>query len=97
MVVCARANMSHAGTATFRCFLDHALHLTPAIHGPQQTLLEEAFHAFDDAVLAQAGIQDGSNVLELGGGWGALALRATSTHACRCASIAVRVMRAGRP
>jgi cyclopropane-fatty-acyl-phospholipid synthase len=75
---------AHAGSAAFRCFLADGLHLTPALHQPDQALLNDAHAAFDDALLAEAGIGNDSSVLEIGCGWGALAERGLQQHRCRC-------------
>jgi hypothetical protein len=76
-----------AGTQFHRLFLDENLCYGPALHAPGQGSLEDAQQASMQAILQAAAVRDGSTVLELGSGWGALAVTGLQTPNTKCASI----------
>lgn len=70
----------------FAAFLDRTLSYSSALFGslatpPHQDDLEEAQLRKVDAVLDAAGVREGSTVLEIGTGWGSLAIRAAQRGA----------------
>ncbi|WP_370942457.1 class I SAM-dependent methyltransferase [Amycolatopsis sp. cg5] len=59
----------------FAAFLDETMMYSSALFGPDDDL-SAAQHRKIDSVLDYAGVRDGSDVLEIGTGWGELAIRA---------------------
>lgn len=70
-----------AGNAMYKLFLDDTMTYSCGIHGPGVTL-EDAQYAKLDAMIQRAGIKEGDKVLEIGCGWGSMAMRAASTTGC---------------
>jgi len=68
----------------YREVLGADMHLTPALHRPGQACLADGHRLFSAAALAAAGVHKGADVLQLGGGWGALARQAITEHGCKC-------------
>jgi len=83
-----------AGNAMYRLFLDETLTYSAGMHEPGDAALAgkgEAGGVEDaglaaaqarklDALLAAAGLRPGDHVLEIGCGWGSLAIRAATAH-----------------
>ncbi|KAK9821949.1 hypothetical protein WJX81_001503 [Elliptochloris bilobata] len=93
-----------AGNDMYRLFLDATMTYSSGLHQPGDTL-EQAQLRKMDALLAKARVTADDHVLEIGCGWGSLALRAVQTTGCRWTGITVskqqleeataRVQRAG--
>eukprot|EP00892_Ulva_mutabilis_P000826 jgi/Ulvmu1/10744/UM068_0034.1 len=81
--IAAEALVDELGTAVYREVLGPDLHLTPALHRPGQACAADGHRRFADAVLTSAAVQQGCSVLQLGGGWGALARQAITQHSCK--------------
>ncbi|MFD9896159.1 class I SAM-dependent methyltransferase [Amycolatopsis sp. NPDC059027] len=64
----------------FGTFLDESMMYSSALFGPGDTLTQ-AQHRKIDSVLDYAGVREGSAVLEIGTGWGELAIRAAARGA----------------
>jgi cyclopropane-fatty-acyl-phospholipid synthase len=75
-----------AGKEAYRTFLDEAMHVTPALFAPGQQSLADAHEAFTAQVLKAAGVTNTDSILEVGGGWGAVAMHALREHDCKCVS-----------
>lgn len=73
------------GKNVFLTFLDEEMHVTPALFAAGQTSLTQAHQAFSAHLMQAAGIPSAGVVLEIGGGWGALAMHALKDHDCKCA------------
>lgn len=79
----ARANIHRhydLSNDLFRAFLDRSMTYSSALFGPCDDLTA-AQHRKIDSVLDYAGVREGSTVLEIGTGWGELAIRAASRGA----------------
>jgi cyclopropane-fatty-acyl-phospholipid synthase len=79
----ARANIHRhydLSNDLFGTFLDQSMMYSSAIFGPEDDLTA-AQHRKIDSVLDYAGVRDGSEVLEIGTGWGELAIRAAARGA----------------
>jgi cyclopropane-fatty-acyl-phospholipid synthase len=79
----ARANIHRhydLSNDLFGTFLDQSMMYSSAIFGPEDDLTA-AQHRKIDSVLDYAGVRDGSEVLEIGTGWGELAIRAAGRGA----------------
>lgn len=64
----------------FSAFLDESMMYSSALFGPGDTLTA-AQHRKLDSVLDYAGVREGSEVLEIGTGWGELSIRAAARGA----------------
>ncbi|WP_191984198.1 SAM-dependent methyltransferase [Amycolatopsis eburnea] len=79
----ARANIHRhydLSNDLFATFLDRSMTYSSALFGPGDDLTA-AQHRKIDSVLDYAGVRDGSEVLEIGTGWGELAIRAAARGA----------------
>jgi cyclopropane-fatty-acyl-phospholipid synthase len=79
----ARANIHRhydLSNDLFGAFLDESMMYSSALFGPGEDLTA-AQHRKIDSVLDYAGVRDGSEVLEIGTGWGELAIRAAARGA----------------
>ncbi|HEY3464016.1 MAG TPA: cyclopropane-fatty-acyl-phospholipid synthase family protein [Amycolatopsis sp.] len=79
----ARANIHRhydLSNDLFGAFLDESMMYSSALFGPGDDLTT-AQHRKIDSVLDYAGVRDGSEVLEIGTGWGELAIRAAARGA----------------
>ncbi|MDT7725662.1 MAG: cyclopropane-fatty-acyl-phospholipid synthase [Actinomycetota bacterium] len=79
----ARANIHRhydLSNDLFGTFLDESMMYSSAIFGPEDDLTT-AQHRKIDSVLDYAGVRSGSEVLEIGTGWGELAIRAAGRGA----------------
>lgn len=79
----ARANIHRhydLSNDLFGAFLDESMTYSSALFGPGDDLTA-AQHRKIDSVLDYAGVRDGSEVLEIGTGWGELAIRAAARGA----------------
>jgi cyclopropane-fatty-acyl-phospholipid synthase len=79
----ARANIHRhydLSNDLFATFLDESMTYSSALFGPGEDLTA-AQHRKIDSVLDYAGVRDGSEVLEIGTGWGELAIRAAARGA----------------
>mmetsp|Transcript_519 Transcript_519/g.1567 ORF Transcript_519/g.1567 Transcript_519/m.1567 type:complete len:846 (+) Transcript_519:245-2782(+) len=70
-----------AGNDMYKLFLDETMTYSCGIHRPGESL-EQAQYNKLDAMIKQAGIQARDKVLEIGCGWGSMAMRAASTTGC---------------
>ncbi|KAK9804082.1 hypothetical protein WJX73_004574 [Symbiochloris irregularis] len=76
------------GNDVYRLFLDPSLTYSSGIHMPGDSL-EKAQERKLDALIAAAGISEGDHVLEIGCGWGSMAIRAVQTKGCRWTGITI--------
>lgn len=79
----ARANIHRhydLSNDLFGAFLDESMMYSSALFGPGEDLTA-AQHRKIDSVLDYAGVREGSEVLEIGTGWGELAIRAAARGA----------------
>jgi cyclopropane-fatty-acyl-phospholipid synthase len=67
----------------FRLFLDPSMVYSSAIFETEATSLEDAQREKLDRCCRKLGLQPGDHVLEIGTGWGALALHAAEQYGCR--------------
>lgn len=67
-------------------FLDEEMHVTPAQFAAGQASLAEAHSAFTASVFKAALVSKADHVLEIGGGWGAVAMSALKDQNCMYAS-----------
>ena len=71
------------GNDFFACFLDPLLQYSSAIFPrPEATLAEASRHKLD-VICERLGVAPGQEVLEIGTGWGALAVHLATRHGCR--------------
>lgn len=67
----------------FRLFLDKKMVYSSAIYERAETTLEDAQIEKIDRLCRKLGLQPGDHVLEIGTGWGAMALHAAEVYGCR--------------
>ncbi len=67
----------------FRLFLDQKMVYSSAIYEREETTLEDAQIEKIDRLCRKLGLQPGDHVLEIGTGWGAMALHAAEVYGCR--------------
>lgn len=67
----------------FRLFLDSRMVYSSAIYEREETSLEDAQMEKIDRLCRKLGLQPGDHLLEIGTGWGAMALHAAETYGCR--------------
>jgi len=77
------------GNEFFATFLDPTLTYSSAIFPAEGATLEEAAEHKLDVLCAKLGLEPGMEVLEIGTGWGALALRMAERHGCRVTTTTV--------
>jgi cyclopropane-fatty-acyl-phospholipid synthase len=65
----------------YQCFLDPSMTYSSALFSDYYDTLENAQMAKIDRMLDLAGVKEGDHVLEIGSGWGALAIRAAQRGA----------------
>lgn len=65
----------------YQCFLDSSMTYSSAYFGDYYETLEHAQYAKIDRMLDLAGVKAGDHILEIGSGWGALAIRAAQRGA----------------
>lgn len=73
--------------AFFRLFLDKSMTYSSAVFASQDDSLEEAQVRKLDRIIEMARISENDHVLEIGSGWGALAVRAVQQIGCRVTTI----------
>jgi cyclopropane-fatty-acyl-phospholipid synthase len=71
------------GNDLFAAMLDDRMVYSSAIFATSQTALEDAQVAKLDAICAKLELRPDDHLLEIGTGWGALAIHAASRYACR--------------
>lgn len=71
----------------FATFLGPTWTYSCALFGPQAKTLDDAQTAKIDAVLTKARLTPDTHLLDIGSGWGELAIRAASTAGCRVTGI----------
>ncbi len=75
------------GNAFFELFLDETMTYSSAVFpdlaAPESTSLADASRHKIDVLLRKLGIDEGHHLLEIGTGWGGLAIRAAGTTGCR--------------
>jgi cyclopropane-fatty-acyl-phospholipid synthase len=82
----SRANVAahyDLGNDLFALFLDPTLTYSAAIFDPPDSSLEQASVAKLDRVCRKLELQPGDHLLEIGTGWGSLALHAAGRYGCR--------------
>jgi len=77
------------GNDFFGAFLDPTLTYSAAIFPREGASLEEAAEHKLDVVCRKLGLEPGMEVLEVGTGWGALAMRMAERHGCRVTTTTV--------
>ncbi|MBN6040717.1 class I SAM-dependent methyltransferase [Amycolatopsis sp. 195334CR] len=80
----ARANIHRhydLSNDMFATFLDETMTYSSALYGSSEEALTTAQHRKIDGVLDYAGVREGSEVLEIGTGWGELSIRAAQRGA----------------
>lgn len=75
------------GNAFFQKWLDDELVYSSALFGESATTLEQAQEAKLRTILQSLNIEPGMRLLEIGSGWGALAVRASRDHGARVTGI----------
>jgi cyclopropane-fatty-acyl-phospholipid synthase len=75
------------GNAFFHKWLDEELVYSSALFGDNATTLEDAQEAKLRTILQFLAIEPGMSLLDIGSGWGALALRASRDHGARVTGI----------
>jgi cyclopropane-fatty-acyl-phospholipid synthase len=86
----SRRNIRHhydLGNDLYRLFLDEAMVYSCAVFEREHDDLESAQRAKLDGICRQVGLAPGMAVLEIGSGWGALALHAAREYGCRVTAI----------
>lgn len=71
------------GNDFFQHLLDPTMSYSAGVFTDERTPLEEAQHAKNDRLLNKLGLRPTDHLLEIGTGWGGLALRAVKTIGCR--------------
>ncbi|WP_439133342.1 class I SAM-dependent methyltransferase [Pseudomaricurvus sp.] len=71
------------GNDFFKLFLDPALMYSSAIYPSESSTLEEASLYKLDAVCSKLGLTEDDHLLEIGTGWGGLAIHAAKYYGCR--------------
>jgi cyclopropane-fatty-acyl-phospholipid synthase len=71
------------GNAFYRCWLDSGMNYSSALFSAGPQSLEQAQDAKLQRVTELLALRGGEDVLEIGCGWGSLALRLAQHHACR--------------
>jgi cyclopropane-fatty-acyl-phospholipid synthase len=87
----ARANISHhydLSNDLFAAFLDDTMTYSCAVFEPGDSLADAQRRKYD-AMCDLAGIGQGDHVLEIGTGWGGMAMHAAATRGCRVTSITI--------
>jgi cyclopropane-fatty-acyl-phospholipid synthase len=67
----------------FRLFLDTRMVYSSAVYEREETSLEAAQMEKIDRLCSKLGLQPGDHLLEIGTGWGAMALHAAEVYGCR--------------
>ncbi|KAI9103298.1 Mycolic acid cyclopropane synthetase-domain-containing protein [Phlyctochytrium arcticum] len=75
------------GNEMFGCFLDPSMMYSCPIWDGEDDTLEAAQYRKIHAMLDMAAIEEGMHVLEVGTGWGALAIEAVRRHGCRVTTL----------
>ncbi|NKB90443.1 MAG: methyltransferase domain-containing protein [Acidobacteria bacterium] len=75
------------GNEFFELFLDDSMTYSCGIFDSPETTLEQAQRCKIDAVIERAGVEHGDDVLEIGSGWGQLAMVLAREHACQVTTI----------
>jgi cyclopropane-fatty-acyl-phospholipid synthase len=87
----ARSNIARhydLSNELFALFLDETMTYSCALFEPGDSLADAQRRKLD-AICDMAGIEAGDHVLEIGTGWGGMAVHAASTRGCRVTSITV--------
>lgn len=71
------------GNDFFRLFLDPTMMYSSAIFESPETTLEQAQHARLDLICRRLEIKPGDHLLEIGTGWGGMAIHAARRYGCR--------------
>ncbi len=71
------------GNSFFQLFLDDTMTYSCGVFDHEHSSLEDAQRAKVDRMLEKLHLQPGDHLLEIGTGWGALAIRAASRYGCR--------------
>lgn len=71
------------GNDFFASFLDPSMMYSCAVFPAEGSTLEEASRFKNDLICRKLNLSPGDELLEIGGGWGGLALHASAQHGCR--------------
>ena len=75
------------GNDFFRLFLDDTLTYSCAVFPNEKASLEEAQREKIDGACRRLGLRENHHLLEIGSGWGALAIHAARRYGCRVTSV----------
>lgn len=75
------------GNELYRRFLDPSMSYSCAVYSPQHNTLEQAQWNKIDRLLEKAKLNPECHLLEIGCGWGSLAIRAVQRYGCRVTGI----------
>ena len=75
------------GNQFFSTFLDPSMTYSSGVYLDPEDSLDKAQLQKIDTILHKAAIRPGDEVLEIGSGWGALAMRAAESRACKVTSL----------
>jgi len=87
----ARANIARhydLSNELFAAFLDETMTYSCAVFEPGDSLADAQRRKYD-AMCGLAGVGEGDHVLEIGTGWGGMAMHAAATRGCRVTSITI--------
>ena len=73
----------------FALFLDETMTYSAALYAEPEEPLEDAQRRKMDSILDMAGVRPGMHVLEVGTGWGGLAMHAARTRGCRVTTLTI--------
>ena len=88
----SRRNISEhydLGNDMYKLFLDPTLTYSSGIFKTAQDTMEQASYNKLDALLKKSGIKKGQRLLEIGCGWGSMAIRAASTIGCSVIGVTI--------
>jgi cyclopropane-fatty-acyl-phospholipid synthase len=77
------------GNDFFRLFLDETMSYSCGIFEQHDSTLEEASHSKMQRICLKLNLQPGDHLVEIGGGWGGLALHAAGQFGCRVSTTTI--------
>jgi cyclopropane-fatty-acyl-phospholipid synthase len=84
----------NAGNAFFALFLDESMTYSCAVWNRGATTLEEAQQTKLELIATKLGLKEGDRLLDVGCGWGAMAIHAAREHGARVVGITLAVEQA---